>query len=212
MSAVRSRWMSLATSLQIPADTAQSAWLELESAYTEPHRHYHTLTHIGSVISALDRHRNRFYDARSAELALFFHDFVYDPARQDNEQASADRMLKMLEPTVPLEKLGRACRLITATRTHKATDDADTNLVLDIDMSILGAPWLEYLSYARGVYAEYRPHYGFDAYAAGRVALFIEPTLAKIKIFLTDAFAEKEEIARQNLAQERDLWRGGGLN
>ncbi|WP_443747235.1 HD domain-containing protein [Asticcacaulis solisilvae] len=209
--AVKTRWMHLANDLQLPAAVMSAAWSELETAYSEPHRHYHTLTHIEAVLSALDSHRGQFDDAQVAELALVYHDLVYDPARQDNETQSAARLLDRLSGYLPEARLARAAGHIEATRHHNATEDLDANLLLDIDMSVLGAPWPDYLAYAQGVRAEYEPIYGAEAYAAGRAKLFLEPTLAKDRIFLTQAFARLESAARENLDLELSLWRAGNL-
>lgn len=57
--------------------------------YSEPGRHYHTLEHIGYCLHRLDDVRHLLRDADAAELALWFHDTVYDPSRDDNELRSA---------------------------------------------------------------------------------------------------------------------------
>ena len=208
---LKARWGRLAQALLLPADVTQSAWTEIEAAYTEPHRSYHTLTHIEAVLSGLDIHRDLFNDAHIAELALVYHDLVYDPARHDNESLSAAGLTARLSDHLDGNRLKHACSHIEATRHHDETPDRDTNLVLDLDMSVLGAAWADYLAYARGVYAEYAPIYGSEAYAVGRVKLFLEPTLAKDRIFLTDPFAALEPQTRDNIARERTLWLAGGL-
>jgi predicted metal-dependent HD superfamily phosphohydrolase len=185
--------------------------MELEHAYTEPHRRYHTLTHIDAVLHNLGAHHAGFNDPAIAELALFYHDLVYDPARHDNEAQSAARLKIRLSPYLDAARLRRACSHIEATRHHDPTPDPDTNLVLDLDMSILGAGWPDYLAYAQGVHAEYAPVYGAEAYAAGRVKLFLEPTLARDRIFLTAPLTGLEFQARDNLARERRLWLDGAF-
>lgn len=204
--AVKTRWIRLAAALDLPPTVAATAWQEIETAYSEPHRHYHTLTHIEAVLSGLATHREAFADPDVAELALFYHDLVYDPACQDNEAQSAARLTARLSGHCDAPRLHRACVHIEATRHHNPTADTDTNLVLDLDMAILGAAWPDYLAYAKGVYAEYLPVYGAEAYAVGRVKLFLEPTLAKDRMFLTDPFAVLEPQARDNLLREQALW------
>lgn len=208
---VKTRWIRLATSLQLPPLVTLAAWTELESAYTEPHRSYHTLAHIEAVLIGLDAHHAAFDDADAAELALFYHDLIYDPTRQDNESQSAARLTTRLSSHIGTGRLTRACNHIEATRRHDATEDPDTNLILDLDMSILGAAWPDYLAYAKGVHAEYAPVYGAEAYTMGRVKLFLEPTLAKPRIFLTAPFAALESPARDNLAREQSLWLSGNF-
>jgi predicted metal-dependent HD superfamily phosphohydrolase len=200
-------WLDLCERLGVEGDRRHAIWQILVAAYNEPHRHYHTLAHIKAVVPHAERLRERFRDLDGVLLALFFHDVVYDASRQDNEACSADLMRGLL-PEIDTERAGA---MIVATKHHAATSDPDTNLLLDIDMSILGADWPDYLAYAEGVYREYLPVYGHDAYAAGRVALFLQPTLTRDTIFLTPEFADRETAARENLHREIAIWQAGGF-
>ena len=102
------------------------------------------------------------------------------------------------------------CReAIEATASHAAHGEGDIDLLLDIDMAILGAPRDVYLRYAENVAREYLPVYGLDAYATGRVKLFLEPTLARDSLFLTPPFIALEDQARANMREELDLWTSG---
>jgi predicted metal-dependent HD superfamily phosphohydrolase len=201
-------WSELASRLGLGADKAAPVWIVLSAAYSEPHRHYHTLTHISDITGKFDVLRDRFEKPESVLLALFFHDIVYDPARQDNEAQSAALLCDRL-PDIDGAVLNHACFCILESKGHKATGDADTDLFLDLDMSILGAPWEDYLRYAQGVAREYLPVFGAEAYAAGRPNLFLEPTLSSGHIFLTEPFQPLETQARHNLSAELDLWRSG---
>ena len=182
-------------------------WIRLVAAYGESHRHYHTLDHIRAVVARYEDLRDRFDDPDAALLALFFHDIVYDPARQDNEDLSAETLAALLSG----KTAERACRHIVATRTHEADDDPDTALVVDIDMSILAAPWPKYLAYAENVAREYLPVYGVDAYQTGRNDFFLQPMIMRDRIFVTETFAPCEAAARDNLKAERALWQTGAF-
>ncbi len=205
MSEARTAWNGLMARLAVPADKADALWTALHTAYTELHRHYHGMSHIDALVAAFVPLRDRFGDPDAALLAIFYHDIVYDPPRPDNEERSAERLI------ADFPGHERAQRHVLATKHHDATGDADTSLVLDLDMGILGAPWPAYLTYAEGVFREYMPVYGRDAYARGRAELFLKPTLAKARLFLTPEFAEGEGQSRQNLAAELALWADGGF-
>lgn len=210
MHGLEKHWRDLAAALGLDDAARDGTWRLIETAYAEPQRHYHTLTHINDIVAKFDGLRGRFERPDSVLLALFFHDIVYDPARQDNEAQSAGILCERL-PGIGEAMLDHACFCILESKGHKATGDADTDLFLDLDMSILGAPWDEYLTYATGVAREYLPVYGLEAFAKGRPALFLEPTLAHGRIFLTEPFRALESQARSNLAGELDLWRTGGF-
>jgi len=58
----------------------------LASRYSEPTRTYHTLQHIGEGIGHLKTVR---FVPPEIPIAWWFHDAIYDPRRQDNEDKSA---------------------------------------------------------------------------------------------------------------------------
>ncbi|CAL4865861.1 hypothetical protein MMA231_00097 [Asticcacaulis sp. MM231] len=207
MMTLETTWLDLCERLGVESARRHPVWQVLVSAYGEPHRHYHTLAHISAVVAHAERLREHLQMPDTVLLALFFHDIIYDASRQDNEARSADLMRELL-PDIDTERAGA---MIVATQHHTATSDPDTNLLLDIDMSILSADWPAYRAYAEGVYREYLPVYGHDAYAAGRVALFLQPTLTRNSLFLTPEFAGRETVARDNLHREIALWQAGGF-
>jgi len=180
-------------------------WPVIIAAYGEAQRHYHTLNHIAAVVADFLPLRDRFEDADAALVALFFHDIVYDPARSDNEERSAESLRALLTG----DTADRACAHILATKKHKA-NTPDAALVVDIDMAILAAPWPDYLRYAENVAREYLPVYGAEAYAAGRCEMFLKPAQHR-HIFLTEVFAPREAAAHRNIRDELALWTSGGL-
>jgi predicted metal-dependent HD superfamily phosphohydrolase len=194
-------WRDLAQSQALPAALSDAILTELQAAYGDPARHYHTGKHIAAMLDgarALD-----FKDRDAARLAIFFHDAIYDPARGDNERRSADLLKRKLSGILPADRIGRAAAMIEATAGHQATGDPDTDLVLDLDMAILGQPWPVYEAYAQGVRAEYLPHIGEAAWRQGRIGLFIDPTLARDNLFITSRFKSLAPQARKNLRREK---------
>jgi len=58
---------------------------QLVIAWAEPHRHYHSLRHLQECLQTLE-HWGKDNTARhEVGMALWFHDAVYDPEREDNE-------------------------------------------------------------------------------------------------------------------------------
>ena len=194
-------WDDLARRLGIGLEV----WPAIVAAYGEPWRHYHTLDHIAAVVAEFLPLRDRFEDPDAALLALFFHDIVYDPARSDNEERSADALSAVLTGSTA----DLACAHILATKKHEACT-ADAALVVDIDMAILAAPWPDYLRYAENVAREYLPVYGIEAYAAGRCEMFLKPVQDR-RVFLTEVFAPREAAAQRNIRDELLLWTSGGF-
>ncbi|HWE98064.1 MAG TPA: pantetheine-phosphate adenylyltransferase [Tepidisphaeraceae bacterium] len=170
-------------------------------AYESPGRHYHNLHHIVQCLQELDSARGLATAPDAMELAIWFHDAVYDPERHDNEVRSADLAAQALaDAGVPAATTARVVGLIKAT-THRATPlDDDERLLVDIDLSILGRPWEEFDAYEKAIRAEYA-HVPDDAFRHGRTAV-LRRFLARPNLFSTAAFRSRFEApARQNLGR-----------
>ncbi|MCC6746084.1 MAG: N-methyl-D-aspartate receptor NMDAR2C subunit [Deltaproteobacteria bacterium] len=128
---------------------------DLLARYAEPRRHYHTLTHVLDCLSLFDRFEALAERPAEVELALWFHDAVYDPERSDNEAESArlaDEALRVLEVPEPCRT--RVVRAIEATRHHDATE-GDAALLVDLDLAILGADAESFRRFEEQIRSEY---------------------------------------------------------
>lgn len=199
------RWQALAEELHIPAHVASTALLVMDR-YDEPSRHYHTKKHVLSMLREADK--LTFDDPQAAKLAIFFHDVIYDTRRKDNEEQSAQVMEALLREVVPQERLDKAMFSIRATQPHVRTDVRDTDLVIDLDMAILGQPWAVYERYAMGIYKEYGGDQHPEKYREGRIG-FLTNELKKTENFITPEFKHLEAPARRNLERERDVHQQG---
>ena len=72
-------WAGLVSGRSCGAPAASAVLDEIAQAYREPHRHYHTLDHIADLLTLLGRHGKGTADRDALELAILFHDIVYDP-------------------------------------------------------------------------------------------------------------------------------------
>jgi predicted metal-dependent HD superfamily phosphohydrolase len=177
-------------------------YTSLLSRYTSPGRHYHDINHIENSLKELDRVRNLTEDPGMIELAIWFHDAVYDPERDDNEEKSAEYAQKTLsEIGLPWERLRRVSEMIKATNHRHDVEHKDTELLLDIDLSILGKPEKNYTDYTEKIRREYS-HLPMKKYAINRIN-FLEQMLDLKSIYHTSYFRKKyEQAARRNLRQE----------
>src|SRR5262245_8133597 len=91
-------WRDLTHRQARTGPAAQAVLDELVQAYSEPHRHYHSIEHVSALLQLLDKHGRGVLDRNAVALAILFHDVVYDPARDDNERASADLASERLAP------------------------------------------------------------------------------------------------------------------
>lgn len=131
---------------------------ELEAAYGEPHRRYHTRRHVEQCLDLLAARDDLGEDARRLlTWAIWWHDAVYDPQASDSEARSAElarRDLPALGAT-PAET-AEVARLVALTAGHEtAPGDRLGAILVSIDLAILGAPPADYDAYAQQVRAEY---------------------------------------------------------
>jgi predicted metal-dependent HD superfamily phosphohydrolase len=128
----------------------------LIGAYEEPHRRYHSLQHLGECIAHFESAIELAIRPGEVEIALWFHDAVYELQAKDNEQRSADWAVgEMKRSGAQLDQTRRVHALIMAT-CHTATpSEADQQLLVDIDLAILGAEAARFSEYDAQVRAEY---------------------------------------------------------
>jgi 8-oxo-dGTP diphosphatase len=193
------------------ADEALCAHLadELEACYAQAGRHYHTGDHLDFMLEQLTPVIGDLADPDAVLFALFYHDVIYAPGRDDNEAQSAAFAASRLERLGLAPRMIQKVRdLILATARHEYADDADTNFLTDIDLAALGVPRPRYLQMAVRIRMEYIA-YDEATYVAGR-ARVLAHFLSLPRIFKTPWFhAHYENTARANLAYERsvlDTW------
>ena len=128
----------------------------LIAAWSEAHRRYHTLQHLDECVLTLESVASLAARPAELELALWFHDAVYDVRRDDNEVLSAAWVRQVaLEADAPASVAGRLHDLVMVTRHVGVPASPDEALMVDIDLSILGAPAERFDEYERQVREEY---------------------------------------------------------
>lgn len=178
---------------------------KLEAAYSEAHRHYHTRTHIEQCLALLDDPGLELMGSERQVLtyAIWWHDAVYDPTAKDNEARSAEMATADLrEMGVSIHAREEVARLILLTAGHVVqADDRLGEILVSIDLAILGATPADYDGYAQAVRAEYA-HVPDAAWRAGRPAVLRHFLEAEF-IYPDPMFrARFEDPARRNLARE----------
>jgi predicted metal-dependent HD superfamily phosphohydrolase len=190
-------------------------WELLRGAYAGPGRHYHTIDHVEACIRTLysAAEVDKDVDYAMARLALIWHDVVYIPGDSKNEWLSAE-LLDGLAGTLTVDSrvLHFAQRCILATKhadSWKFDGNATVDAVLDIDLSILGAPGPEYALYVSNVRREFGA-FTYAQWREGRSA-FLRGMLSRPRIFRTDWGTEWfEDRARDNMTLELAEWRKAG--
>jgi predicted metal-dependent HD superfamily phosphohydrolase len=193
----KARWLRMMSALRLPAE--EDSYAALLSAYSEKHRHYHTVEHIDHCLHELDREIALATEPAEVELAIWFHDVVYNPHRSDNEEKSAELACGLLQRhRVDSERVARVHAHIMATRHEAPVTMPDSQLVVDIDLSILGASEEAYARFEENVRKEYCwvPSIIFRRKRAEILQSFLD----RAAIYSTEPFRTRYEAqARRNL-------------
>ncbi len=180
---------------------AHEVYNDLVARYSEPHRAYHTPEHIGHCLDELEQVRQLATNPDAVELSLWYHDAIYDTKAKDSEKRSARLAAEMARSASLPDSFGQSVvNLIMATKHTAAPADPDAQLLVDIDLSILGQSEDKFDEYERQVHKEYKwiPE---DAFVAGRSAI-LKSFLDRPTIYSTQFFRNKYEAqARRNIVR-----------
>ncbi len=203
------RWCKAWAGLQVrPTRELEGLRERLLAAWAEPRRHYHTQQHLTECFARFDELADCAARPAEVELALWFHDAIYDTRRSDNEQKSAEwARAAALAAGAAAQCADRLHALVMATRHEAVPVGPDEEVLVDVDLSILGAGPERFEQYDRQVRAEYAWVPGFLYRRKRRQVL--EQFLQRPRLYATARFHERlEPQARRNL--EMAIRRLGG--
>jgi predicted metal-dependent HD superfamily phosphohydrolase len=200
---LRNKEIDFLVGLGIERKMAEAIILDLETAYHQEWRYYHTLDHIFAVLQQVDRLVYLAKNPAAVRLAALFHDVVYIPTAKDNEEQSAEYAGKILSGTgLASELIEEVKRLVLATKTHSAgSEDIGCQVLLDADLSILGSNAEHYIAYTENIRLEYA-EIPEEQYRVGRKQV-MEKFLMRPRLYFTDVmFDAYEQQARHNITEE----------
>ncbi len=183
--------------IDIGVASGEADYRRVRRSWSGMGRHYHALSHLEACLRELDEFRALAVRPAEVELALWFHDVVYRTWRKDNEAQSAALAERLLR-AAPADTVERIRQSILATQHRDEELAGDTALVVDIDLSILGAAPETYAQFERAIRREYWwvPR---ARYVAGRSRI-LASFLGRATIYQHDALYSKYEArARANI-------------
>jgi predicted metal-dependent HD superfamily phosphohydrolase len=183
---------------------------EVLARYSEPHRHYHTHKHLAECFEKVSDVISLAEHPAEVNVGLWFHDVIYDTRRHDNEELSAGWARDVArELGASAEGGQRIHDLIMFTRHTAEPVGVDAQVLVDADLSILGAHPARFQEYE----AQVRNEYGWipDAvFRTGRARILRE-FLGRPHLFSTAAFRTRYEAqARHNLRHSLLSLEGSG--
>ncbi len=180
------------------AEPPRTCFDALYQAYAEPQRRYHTLQHLRECLGQAERITQLAERPGEVLIALWFHDAVYDTMGRSNEERSAVWAREVVAAAGGHDAAERVYQLVMATKHHAVPASRDAQVLVDVDLSILGAEAGRFDEYEQQVRDEYR-HVPSLLFRAKRRSV-LQGFLARARIFSNDAFHELLEApARDNL-------------
>lgn len=197
---LKDRWLSLSV-------LEGKAFLEDEFdpiyvKYSEPHRYYHTIEHIKSCLGLFDLIKGELSSPGIVEMALWLHDVIYNPRKNNNEEMSSMFAKELLSRIgVSSTDSKSVSELIMATKHPFIPTNEEQQYIIDIDLAVLGSSPEKYDQYSEQIEMEYT-HIPSFLYKRGRLKV-LESFLKQNTIFNTEYFSSKyENMARNNLQRE----------
>ena len=169
----------------------------LLKAHNEADRKYHTEKHLRECLGLFDEYRDCAEKPAEVGIALWFHDAVYDVKASSNERVSAEwAERELLSAGVRPLVVQRIYDLVMATEHSSIPEGQDQQLIVDIDLAILGADPERFWEYERQVREEYQfiPSAIFNE----KRMLILATLLGRSSIYSTKEFEERFEIAAQH--------------
>lgn len=172
------------------------------TAYSEPHRVYHDLRHINSMIAYIDEMVKffslSFVEGLDLHLAAWFHDIIYVPGSKDNEHHSAELARKLLEDIYP-DSADDIADMVLVTKTHLKPQSFLAAILIDADLAGLGTAKETYYENCIRVQQEYNAHPLL--WAQGR-RKFLEEYMSRPTLFHTAWGASRRLQAKLNMDRE----------
>lgn len=180
------------------------AFTIMRARYQESHRQYHTLRHIYQCYQEFDEVIGQLAWPDAIEATIWFHDAIYEPKKNNNEQESSNYAFNVLVRAGQGGCFARpVSNFILYTDYSKLPGveaSQDHKYLHDIDLSVFGQPWDEIIRWEEGIRYEYAwvPE---KTYLTKRIEI-LAGFLKQEPIYLTEYFQKKYETrAKENLAR-----------
>lgn len=186
------------------------AFEDLFKRYVEKNRRYHDVTHLKTCLNELELVRDLAEDPDALEMAILFHDAVYesnDPTiigKKDDEGKSAQLAVDLITNQLGLGRdfADKVASLIMTTKHNVVPQSNDAKLMVDIDLAIFGRSPRLFNIYEQNVREEWN-HVELLDFAKGRKGVlesFLPPK--RDAIYQSAFFRERyEEQAKKNLQE-----------
>lgn len=199
------KWIELLSKYNIIKTQSLKYFSEISDKYSNENRQYHNLEHISEMIDFIESCKDKIHNIDNVLFAVWFHDYVYNPHKTNNEELSAEAAKKFLkEINYNRDNYKTVYKMILRTANHSEFKDKDTSdlqIFLDSDIFILASDENKYSDYAAKIRKEYS-YICETRYNQGRIKV-LEKFMKCSKIFhFPEHQVKYDNIARQNIKNE----------
>jgi len=193
---MKNRFKNLIYNINDNFNLADYSFNEISFKYNLKERRYHNLIHIRECLEEYD---NFSFNLSEIEIAIWYHDVIYNPKRNDNEEKSLEFAKNhLLKLNIDKNIIDNLLRIINSTKHSFELFQFDEQIMSDIDLSIFGKDKERFLQYEQGIRFEYN-FVPKEFYRKERSKI-LKKFIGKEKIYYTDFFRNRFEVkARENL-------------
>lgn len=176
---------------------------DILARYREDHRYYHNELHVKNLLKSAAKFSHKIEDIYSLYLMIWYHDVVYIPKNNDNEEISAQFAASSMQLVLDRSTIDKIYSAIIFSK-HKYKSNCfspDIQIFLELDLEILGALPETYKKYSENIEKEYTAFFTKEKYVQGRIK-FINDMLGKLPIFYTEELQHKNFTSEKNLTRE----------
>ena len=149
---LENKWNRLSNELALDKEL----YYQFHYWYTHPPRAYHNLNHISDCLNEFDGVRSLASEPSQIEIALWFHDAIYQPMTKGNEEESAELASQILkEQGLSDSYIKKIEELILLTKHHQVPKTIDGKIIVDVDLATLGKPEDIFNQYNQNIIKEY---------------------------------------------------------
>ena len=176
----------------------EPVWHQLINRYTHSGRQYHGIGHLVHCLELHDLAVAEMDDPEAVEMAIWFHDVVFEAQSRDNERRSAELFQRAAADRFGSSFVEKVFRLILVTDHSEPPATRDDEFVADIDLSGIALPWESYLRDTEALRRENREIPDDRYYGAHQ--MFLNGLRERRRIFHSDFFHRRcESDARRNI-------------
>lgn len=182
--------------------TAAAVGSDLVAAWSEPHRRYHSISHLLDILVRVEQLAAYADDPDAVRLAAWYHDCIYDGLPDDEERSARRAEEDLSRLGVAPGTVDEVARLVRMTVNHDpAPGDHNGEVLSDADLAALALPWDLYRLNTVDIRAEY-PHITDEVFRKGRLQVLVS-LLEGSGVFRTEPGRQWwEAAARDNLRAE----------